>query len=339
MKKLLVATSLLLGLLALGLGAAFLYAEHAVSAAPGPVEQGGEVILTVPKGLSARGIGRLLQSQGLIPNESLWRYHLWRRGGILAKAGRFQVTRGMAIRELAVVLEGPPLPDDQPFVVVEGWRLRDTDAALVAAGLIKPGAYVAAANHPSKFTAPFPLPARSLEGYLYPETYRVPKAGLDVSALIQRQLDTFAERVYQPHKAELTQSGHTLHELVTMASMLEREEPSPEQRPMVAGILWKRISRGIPLGVDATSRYELVEWNDRKAFLEHLRDLSDAYNMRVRKGLPPTPIGAPVEASVGAALHPVPSEFLYYLHDSEKKLHPSRNAAEHEALRRRYNVY
>jgi UPF0755 protein len=83
----------------------------------------------------------------------------------------------------------------------------------------------------------------------------------------------------------------------------------------------------------------LEEWNDRKHFLERLRDQADPYNTRTRKGLPPTPIGSPTEASLLAALHPVASEFLYYLHDGEKKLHPSRNAAEHEALRKKYSIY
>jgi UPF0755 protein len=124
-----------------------------------------------------------------------------------------------------------------------------------------------------------------------------------------------------------------------MASMLEREEPVPAQRSLVAGILWKRIDHDTALGVDATSRYELDEWNDRQSFLKKLRDKEDPYNTRHRVGLPPGPIGAPSVASLVAALRPKPSEFWYYLHDANKVLRPSRNAAEHEALRKKYNVY
>jgi UPF0755 protein len=245
----------------------------------------------------------------------------------------------MTLAELATALEGPPLPEDVPFVVIEGWRLRDTDEALATAGLIQPGAYLAAASKPSRYTAPFPLPSGTLEGYLYPETYRVVPGALAVEELIQRQLDTFAERFYLPHREALTHSGRSLHEVVVMASMLEREEPVPAQRPLVAGILWKRVDRGVPLGVDATSRYQLAEWNDRQAFLQRLRDPEDPWNSRLRKGLPPGPIGAPTVESLQAALSPQASEFWYYLHDSERRLHPSRNAEEHEALRRKYNVY
>ena len=136
-----------------------------------------------------------------------------------------------------------------------------------------------------------------------------------------------------------TASSRSFSELVIMASLLEREEPKPVHRPMVAGILWKRIDNGWALGVDATSRYTIDEWNDRKALLKMLRDPDDPYNTRLRQGLPPTPIGSPALPSLEAALAPTESEFWFYLHDSTGKLHPSRNQREHEAYRRKYNVY
>jgi UPF0755 protein len=324
-------------LLAAGGGAGAIWIEREVDA-PGK-KSGDLVTLTVPKGATGRQIGELLLREELIQSHVAWRYHLWRRGSFKATAGRHQVDPKASIRGLATALEGVPLPEDEPFVVVEGWRLRDTDAALAQAGYIQPGAYVKEAQRPKGFTAPFPLPPDSLEGYLYPETYRVPRQGLQVHALLQRQLDTFAERVYRPRAVDITQGHRSLHELVKMASMLEREEPTPAQRPLIAGILWKRIDRHIPLGVDATSRYQLAEWNDRKAFLKALRDESDPYNSRHNPGLPPTPLGAPSESSFDAALRPQASEYLYYLHDADKKLHASRNAQEHEALRERYGVH
>lgn len=331
----------LLAVLVLAAGAAagtFFWAEgqtrHAMAPPGAPT-----VEFTVTKGTTGRGLGTQLASQGLIGDTRLWRWFLFRRGHMAPKAGRHTVSPSMTMEELASALEGAPLPEDVPFSVIEGWRLRDTDAALATAGLITAGAYIEAASHPENFTAPFPLPKTTLEGYLYPETYRVVPGAVDVHALIQRQLDTFAERFYQPFQTELAHAGRSLHDVVVMASMLEREEPVPDQRPLVAGILWKRVDKGVPLGVDATSRYELAEWNDRQAFLQHLRDPSDPWNSRTRKGLPPGPIGAPTVASLKAAMAPRPSEFWYYLHDSERHLHPSRNAEEHEALRRKYNVY
>ncbi|MFL5349118.1 MAG: endolytic transglycosylase MltG [Hyalangium sp.] len=331
----------LLGVVVLAVGGVagtFFWAEREVQRAAAP-PGAPTVEFTVSKGTTGRGLGPQLASEGLIKDARLWRWLLFRRGHFAPKAGRHAVSPSMTMAELATALEGAPIPEDVPFVVIEGWRLRDTDAALAAAGLITPGAYITAASHPERYTASFTLPRGTLEGYLYPETYRVVPGAVKVEELIQRQLDTFAERFYTPNKDALVRSGRSLHEVVVMASMLEREEPMPTQRPLVAGILWKRVDKGFPLGVDATSRYLLAEWNDRQAFLQRLRDPQDPWNSRHHKGLPPGPIGAPTVASLQAALAPQPSEYWYYLHDAERRLHPSRNAEEHEALRKKYNVY
>lgn len=339
MKRLVLVLCVVVVLLAIGGTGAFLWAEGQVQSTMAP-PGAATVEFTVPKGTSGRGLGALLASQGLIRDARIWRWHLFRRGAFAPKAGRHDVSPSMTVAELATALEGNPKPEDVPFVVVEGWRLRDTDAALTAAGFITAGQYIAEASKPGNFTAPFPLPVSgTLEGYLYPETYGIVPGKVDVHGLVQRQLDMFAERFYTPNRDAIAKSGRSLHQVVIMASMLEREEPLPEQRPLVAGILWKRVDKGFPLGVDATSRYELAQWNDRVAFLKRLRDTTDPYNTRHNKGLPPSPIGAPTAASLQAAMAPKPSDFWYYLHDAEKKLHPSRNADEHEALRKKYNVY
>ncbi|MBI5548341.1 MAG: endolytic transglycosylase MltG [Deltaproteobacteria bacterium] len=318
MKKLLGVLLVLLVLVAGALGGLYSWLETAVSRAKaeGTSE---EVEVEVPKGANGRSVGKLLADKGLIEDARVWRYHLWKRGALNAKAGRHVLKASMTMAELCAALEANPLAEDQPIKVIEGWRLRETDAALSAMGLAFTDEYTKAASDPSRFKAPFPLPTRgTLEGYLYPETYRVKETGFDVSGFIQRQLDTFAERFYSPHKEEIEKCGRTLHELVTMASLLEREEPVPAQRPLVAGILWKRLDKGFALGVDATSRYELEEWNDRKAFLVKLRDTEDPYNTRARKGLPPTPIGAATVESLLAAMRPEKSDYWYYLHDSKR---------------------
>ncbi|MFO0594833.1 MAG: endolytic transglycosylase MltG [Myxococcaceae bacterium] len=312
---------------------------HFNSAAEAAGTGTGEVELEVPKGATPRSVGGLLEKNELIDDQLVWRFVLWKRGGLNLKAGKFKLAHSLSPMELAAALEKPPLAEDEPFAVLEGWRIRDVDAALVAAGRAEAGAYTKAASSGKGYTVPFTLPDGVLEGYLYPETYMLPKGRIDCRQLVQKQLDQFAARVFTPLQPELKGYKRSLHQIVTMASMLEREEPTPSNRPLVAGILWKRIDLGYPLGVDATSRYELAEWNDRTAFLAKLRDQNDPYNSRHKKGLPPTPIGAPTQSSIEAALRPTESDYLYYLHDAQKVLHPSRNAEEHEALRKKYDVY
>lgn len=297
--------------------------------------------VTVPQGATPRSLGPLLAEAGAIKDADRFTMYvrLSSEGGCL-KAGRHRVRRSMSAGEILQALCTAPLADDVPFTVLEGWRVREIDAALAAKGLALPGEYTRLAAQPKLFKAEFPLPSTSLEGYLFPETYAVDPSKFSTRAFIQRQIKTFEERFWKTETASGTKLGkRSLHQVVTMASMVVREEPEAAQRPMVAGILWKRLDHSWNLGVDATSRYTLPVWNDRKAFLKKLRDPSDPYNTRKRSGLPPTAIGNPDLSSLNAALRPTASEYWYYLHDHDKVLRPSRSVQEHEAKRRQYNVY
>ncbi len=294
-----------------------------------------EVIFEVPKGAHARSLAPALEAQGLVSDA--WRWEAYVRvekaGGCL-KAGRFRVSPAMPIPELMAVFCGVPIADDEPFSVLEGWRIAEVDAALAAKGWTRPGEYAALAGEPGRFTVPIPIQGETLEGLLYPETYRVEPDRWDTAAFIQRQLDTFAS-VW----AELGDSERSAWDVLVMASMVEREEPKPENRALVAGILWKRLDNDWLLGVDATSRYTLEDWNDRRAFLRNLRDPNEPYNTRLRGGLPPGPIGNPGRSALEAAASPEASEWWYYLHDADRNLHPARNSRQHEANRRKYNVW
>jgi UPF0755 protein len=295
-----------------------------------------EFVFEVPKGATASKLGPALVEQGLVKSETSWKLYGKSHDLGCLKAGKFRVSRSMSLNELRDTLCGVPLAEDVPFTVVEGWRIRDIDAALAEKGLIQPGDYATLAESKA-VTLPFEITSPTLEGYLYPETYMVTPDRFTAKAFIERQLATFNEKFLSKHGPSCEK--RTLHGIVVMASMLEREEPDPANRRVVAGVLWKRIDHDWNLGVDATSRYTLADWNDRKAFLGKLRDPDDPYNSRLRAGLPPTAIGNPSIVSLEAALDPVDSEWWYYLHDGERKFHGARNADEHEANRRKYDVW
>lgn len=293
-------------------------------------------VFEVPKGAVASNLGDELLAAGFVDNELAWKLYLRGTDASCLKAGKFEVSLSMSLDQLVETLCGTPMADDVAFTIIEGWRIKDTDKALAAAGLITAGAYEKVALGKT-VEAPFTVNSPTYEGYLYPETYKVPAAGANVEQLVLRQLQTFEERWLKANQDKL--GKRSLHEIVVMASMLEREEPKPEQRPLVAGILWKRVDTNNGLGVDATSRYTIEDWNDRAAFLGKLRDPDDPYNTRLRKGLPPTAIGSPTVSSLDAATSPVESEFWYYLHDAQGTLHPAKDAAGHEANRKKYDVY
>lgn len=333
-----VALGLLLVVLLL-VGSAFFAWRWVEGAAHAPLLE-ADVTFEVPKGASGPRLPRLLAEAGLVHDQRAAQLYL-KLHPAFPKFGKHPLRQGMSLAAVLDALGENPLADDSPVTVVEGWRLLDTDLALASLTppLIAPGAYQQAASEPSRYRLPFPLSAPTLEGYLYPETYLMPTGHFDPEKLVQRQLDSFNEKFAARYAEEIAKSGHTLHELVTVASMLEREEPKPENRPKVAGIIFKRLDRKIPLGIDATSRYQNKDWNDRKKFLAHLRDADDPYNTRLRPGLPAGPIGAPSVASLLAALRPEASEWLYYLHDKEQNVHFARTASEHEANRKQFDIY
>jgi UPF0755 protein len=294
-----------------------------------------ESVFEVPKGATARGLGDELAAAGLVTSESDWTWFL-RLGadGSCLKAGKHRVSPSMNAEALLRALCGVPIPDDVPFTVLEGWRARDIDAALAAAGLAEAGSYLEATESAEGYTAAFTLPTRSLEGYLFPETYQVAPKGFTAHAFVQRQLDLFGDRFGNAAAASL--GGRTLDEVVIVASMLEREEPALANRPLVAGVIWKRLDAKWNLGIDATSRYLLADWTDERAFLKRLFDPADPYNTRLRGGLPPGAIGNAGVGSLRSALAPESSEFWYYLHDGTGKIHPAKSQAEHEANKRKY---
>jgi UPF0755 protein len=301
------------------------------------------IVFDVPKGASGQKVGDLLVEAGLVDSAFNWKMSLRQLDGSCVKAGKHELRRSMTLREILAQLCAAPIPDDVPFAVLEGWRIADIDAALAAKGWIAAGDYArVATRQPTDApgpTLPFPIESPTLEGYLYPETYMVPpdRERFSATRLIERQLATFKERFLDEHHAAI--APRTLHEIVVVASMVEREEPTPKHRPIVAGIIYKRLDRGIALGIDATSRYKLKNWEDEKAFRAVLKDPADDYGTRVRVGLPPGAIGNPSRTALEAAVRPEPSEYLYYLHDRQGRFHGGRNAAEHEANRVKYGVW
>lgn len=305
--------------------------------ADAPLNPGDDAPLfyEVPAGSSASRLTAPLQELGVLPGEWQWKWFLRGTDAGCVKAGRHELRRSMSMRQVLESLCGAPIPEDEPFTVVEGWRIRDIDAALAAKGWIKAGEYAALAESKA-VTVPFEIPGKTLEGYLFPDTYRVEPKKLTAKGFIERQLSTFQERFLA---ASPNLGGRKLHDVVIVASLVEREEPTKNNRPIVAGVIWKRLDASWNLGIDASSRYVLPDWNDREAFLARLRDPADPYNTRLRGGLPPTPIGNPGIESLQAAGAPKTTEFWYYLHDGQGVLHGGKTAAEHEANRAKYNVY
>jgi UPF0755 protein len=179
--------------------------------------------------------------------------------------------------------------------------------------------------------ADFPLP-ENLEGYLFPDTYKFPVGATDAE-IAQRMVDDFAKLVVEDRAQELKDSGRSLADIVNIASMIEREAETQEDRPRIAGVIYNRLKIGMKLQLDATIQYARIQAGEEHANRLLYKDLEviSPYNTYKVAGLPPGPICNPGLACIDAALKPEASHYLYYVAGTGKGHIFAQTYAEHQA--------
>lgn len=170
------------------------------------------------------------------------------------------------------------------------------------------------------------------EGYLFPDTYFFPPASRP-DDIVLRMENNFSEKI-KMFEGALSTSTHTKAEIVTMASILEGEATSTKDRQIVAGILWNRIKKKIPLQVDATFRYINGKTTETLT-LDDLK-IDSPYNTYVYRGLPPTPINNPGADALFAALHPIQTKYVYFLTGKDGVMHYAITFEEHKKNKEKY---
>jgi UPF0755 protein len=185
----------------------------------------------------------------------------------------------------------------------------------------------------ARFISKIAPEARNLEGYLFPDTYSY-TSSTTPEELIQMMVRRFDE-VFKPEwYSRASQLGLTLHQVVTLASIIEEEARLPEDRPLIASVLMNRLKLGMPLAADPTFIYAAMiagDWDGNPNHPRH-RHRDSPYNTYIYSGLPPGPISSPGRASIEAALYPAQTDYLYFVLASPDGKHKfSRTAAEHEA--------
>ena len=171
-----------------------------------------------------------------------------------------------------------------------------------------------------------------LEGYLYPDTYHFEKSELNIDDIVRKILDN-TEAKLEPYKDELQNGTYSVHQILTLASIVELEAVSDSDRAMVSGVLYNRLNNNWSLGCDATTYYAA-----KKSMTERLTqsDLTacNGYNTRCTSmtGLPVGPIDNPSISSIKAALNPTESDYYYFVADTDKKVYFTKNASEHDKI-------
>ncbi|MCS6775401.1 MAG: endolytic transglycosylase MltG [Chloroherpetonaceae bacterium] len=275
------------------------------------------VSVVVEPGANLTTVSAVLRRQGVIRNALAlrWVARSW-NGRWKVRAGLYTLSPDMSLAQIIQRLQqGPEQPpaDQVRVTVPEGYTLRQIAEVLHRQGVTDREQFLACATDGAQIArlqADFPLPARTLEGYLYPDTYYFRRKTPAVQ-VIQTFLANFSRRFARPYQQEIRASGRTLHHLVTVASLIEREARVPQDRARIAGVLDNRLQRGMRLEVDASVLYALGTHRERVLY----RDLKvdSPYNTYRHRGLPPGPIANPGLEALRAALHPEPHAYLYYV--------------------------
>jgi UPF0755 protein len=298
-----------LAVAAAGLAAlAFLWALFQPFAGDG----GDSVRVTIPKQAGVSEIGDTLEREGVVPSSMLFslRARLAGHSGDL-KPGAYTLREDMSYGDVLDVLVEGPAKNVIQLTIPEGLSRREITPLAGRAGVR--GDYLEASGNGAllpyrRYGLDSPPP--SLEGFLFPATYEL-RRDAPAPALVDRQLAAFRDNVAGVSMAYARRKNLTVYDVVTIASMVERETRVARERPLVAAVIYNRLREGQPLGIDATIRYATGNWSQPLTNSELALD--SAYNTRTRAGLPPTPIGNPGLASLQAAAHPARVGYLFYV--------------------------
>jgi len=269
----------------------------------------GSVRVTIPQGASLGEIADLLERRGVVSSSSFFqlRARLAGRSSEL-RPGRYRLARDMSFVAVLDRLE-EGLPDNVVQVTIPEGRSRKEVAHLVRR---LDGNYLRAtrrnpALNPRDYRA---RAARDLEGFLFPSTYEL-KKGAPVRRLVREQLTAFKRNFDKVDLSYARRRNLTPYDVLTIASLVEREAAVPKERRLIASVIYNRLKNDIRLDIDATVRFITGNWN-RPLRVSELQNPSP-YNTRVYAGLPPGPIGNPGLASIKAAARPAKTGYLFYV--------------------------
>lgn len=239
-------------------------------------------------------------------------------GNDYLKFARITIPEGFTLRDISSLCENKKIWSDGDL-----WKETGTPGIeCVNHGCLKPD---------PEFLSSFPLLSSkpgyaSLEGFLFPDTYYVPLS-VTPESMVKIMLENTEKKITPELREKIEKSGHSFYEILTMASLLEKEAAKKEDKEIISGILWKRIEAGMPLQVDATFLY-MIGKPSKELTLRDLK-MDSPYNTYVYKGLPSGPICNPGLDSIEAALSPKDSPYWYYLSDRNYKVYYSQTFNEH----------
>lgn len=321
---------IMFGFLLLGFGAGF-----AVMNQLQPVGNSSRVVLVdIAEGASLSDVAERLHRRKLIKSD--WAFGwMGRFEGLDRKiiSGEYEFHGGMAPSAiLEKIINGEVV--QHTVTIPEGFSMRQIAEVLHEQGLADRDAFLRCAKDPV-FIQTLSLSVDNLEGYLFPDTYRFARY-MKPERLIETMVAKFKQTVREEDHGRAAELDLSLHEVMTLASVIEKETAKPDERTLISGVFHNRLQKDIPLQSDPTVIYAVHEFdgNLRKKDLS----IDSPYNTYLVVGLPPGPIANPGRAAIHAALYPEPTEYLYFVSRNDGSHEFSTTLAEHNRAVRKYQL-
>jgi len=317
---------------------------------------GEDLKFTVKKGQGVKEIGRNLLEKDLIDSTFWFETYVWLYEKEKSfQAGQYILNTSMSLKEIVIILtSGQTIDREKKITIIEGWNLRNIANYLEEQSIASKKDFFALAGEPlinyhKKTVDPEAFPKDyssrfsfleskpkyySLEGYLFPDTYKIFK-GAEAEQVILKMLNNFDRKLSRDLRKEIEKQSKTIHEIVTMASLLEKEVRTLKDMKIVSGIFWDRIEQGQPLQSCATLAY-ILKKNKLRYSTEDTK-VDSPFNTYQNKGLPPSPICNPGLKAIKAAIYPQESDYNYFLSRSDNgETVFSRTLSEHQKNQQKY---
>jgi UPF0755 protein len=294
-------------------------------------------LIDIGSGTATQEIGSKLEQAGLIRSKAAWdlwaKRQAWQepKGGF--KAGVYELSPSESLDAIAEKIWDGKVVQSR-FTIPEGWSLRQmADYFEKEKRWFSAQDFLTAASQIDRKKYPWiPADTPFLEGFLYPDTYQIPKGNVTAESVVDQMLKRFEQTALPVYQKSQNQTKFSLKQWVTLASIVEKEAVVQQERPRIAGVFVSRLQKGMKLESDPTVEYAfgIRQTADKPLTFAQVRKASP-YNTYATPGLPPTPIAAPGLASLKAVLNPESTEYLYFVARYDGTHVFSRTLQEHEA--------
>ncbi len=311
-----------------------IYMDLAIYADQPASRQAAEKLVVVNPGQGFKAFSQQLYTKGIIRDRSKFELLAFVRGDDKRiKAGEYSLSAVMPPRKILELLVSGKVRLYK-ITIPEGYNLRQIAKLVARSGLTTETDFLTAAADP-ELARSMGIDAVSLEGYLFPETYYFPK-----NLTPEKMISTMISRFWSVFKPEWKQQAQTLglsiHQIVTLASIIEKETGAAFERPLISSVFHNRLQRKMRLESDPTVIYGLEDYNGNLT-RKHL-NTPTAYNTYTIKGLPPGPIASPGVEALKAALYPADTKFLYFVAKKDQTHQFSTNIRDHNRAVQKYQL-